>query len=83
MAALKILEDWLQESDSMNALVQAQITTPGIAHSFLRDWMNALVQAKITTSGIAHSFLRDWMNALVEAKITTPGIAHTPSCVTG
>ena len=36
MVALKMIEDWLQGSGWVNALVQAQITMPGTADSFLR-----------------------------------------------
>jgi hypothetical protein len=36
MAALKTLGDWLQGSVWVSALVQAEITTPGTADSFLR-----------------------------------------------
>ena len=36
MAALKMLEDWLQGSGWVNALVQGQIMTPGTADSFLQ-----------------------------------------------
>jgi len=36
MAALKTLGDWLDGSGWVQALVQAEITTPGTAESFLR-----------------------------------------------
>ena len=35
MAALKMLGDWLQRSAWVQALVQAEIATPGMADSFL------------------------------------------------
>ena len=36
MATMKVLGDWLQDSEWVEALVQAKVTSPGTADSFLK-----------------------------------------------
>ena len=68
MAALKTLGDWLQGSGWVQALVQAEIATPGTADSFLRA-------AHVTHTRRAHQITATTLHILQRR-------AYTRHCMT-
>ena len=70
MAALKILGDWLHDCGWENSLVQAQITMPGTADSFLRAAHIGCTRRAHHVTAAALYILQHWlMTATVEEKL--------------